>query len=295
MRYLTVILILLSSAVYAQQPVIDDLGYEVKTGQVNKIVALSPHLAEMVFTAGAGDKLIATVDHADYPEAAKSIPSLGPYNAWGYEQVLALKPDLVLIWLTANGPHVAERLKQLGLNVYVSEPRDFKTIARTILDIGQLAGTQAIANQHASTFMQAIRHLEIENREKSELSVFYQVWQKPLYTINGDQMISKVIDLCGGRNIFTGLTSLAPVVSFEALLAENPDVIIGGARPAEKQHWLEHWQNWNSLKAVASNNLYFINPDLLNRQTTRILQGARQLCSVLNKARREQLEPQNNE
>lgn len=270
----------------AQITVTDDLNNTITIDRpVQTIVTLSPHLTELVFSAGAGHLLKATVDHSDYPEQAKLVLSIGPFNKWDIEQILALKPDIVFAWLTANGDAPINRLKQLGITVYVSEPRKIEDIAQTIKAIGQLAGNQQIADQAADNFLDQISSLENSMQSKPRVSVFYQVWPDPLMTINGKQLISRIIELCGGENIYQELDVLAPVVTTESLLERNPQVIIGGARSSDQQAWLDSWRQWPAISAVKNNQLYFIHPDLLNRQTVRMAEGAGRLCGFLEQAR----------
>ncbi|NNJ91880.1 MAG: cobalamin-binding protein [Gammaproteobacteria bacterium] len=266
--------------------VTDDLGQKITiTKPADKIVALSPHLAELVFDAGAGKHLLATVEHADFPRAAKLIPRLGSYNALDFEKLFALQPDIVLVWLSGNGDATVEKLRRLGFNVYVSEPRKLSDISKTIRNIGKLSGTLDIAEHRASKFDADLKVLQQRHQQSSTISIFYQLWDKPLITINEEQLIDEVIQLCGGLNIFAGLPILAPTVSTEELILKNPQVIIGGAKPQERKKWMQHWQQWSMIRAVQNNHHYFINPDLMSRQTTRMLDGAAELCSILDKVR----------
>ena len=266
--------------------VYDDFGNSLSFDQpVKKIIVLSPHLTELVFEAGAQEKLVATVEFADYPPAAGQIPRIGSYNTWDVEKIVAMKPDIVLVWLSARGIEMLERLKQLGLRVYVSEPRKLSDISRTIRDIGIMSGSNDIAEKRAKEFERAIASLKGKYKNRKRVRLFYQVWRPPLVTINGKQLINQVFNLCGGENIFADLPALAPVISIESLLLENPDVILGGARQEDRQRWLHEWRKWPALNAVKNNNLFFVNPDLLSRQTSRMLQGAYQVCDQLEQVR----------
>ncbi len=271
---------------FATISVTDDLGARLTLEQpATRIVTLSPHLTELVFEAGAQHRLVATVDFADYPEAAKQIVRVGSHNTWDVEKIVAMQPDVVLVWLSAKGMDAVKHLRDLGLKVYVSEPRSLADISRTIRDIGSMADTQALARKKAQQFDTAIAALRHKYQHQNKIRLFYQVWEKPLITINDKQLISQVFKLCGGENVFADLHALAPVVSTEALLQANPQLIIGGARENEKQDWLTAWKKWPTLEAVKKDNLYFINPDLLNRQSSRMLQGAQQVCEILEQVR----------
>jgi iron complex transport system substrate-binding protein len=285
-KYSLLLLLFYIIPVNAGITVTDDLGNMITVDKpVKSIVTLSPHLTELVFSAGAGDLLKATVDHSDYPQQAKQIPSIGPFNKWDIEQILTIKPDIIFAWLTANGEQPIKRLKKLGLNVYVSEPRKIEDIAQTIKAIGKLTDKQKTADQATADFLDRINGLREKYHEEKQISVFYQVWPNPLMTINGEQLISRIIELCGGQNIYAELDVLAPVVTTESLIERNPQVIIGGARDKDQQAWLESWNQLPTISAVKNSQLYFINPDLLNRQTVRMAEGASQLCYYLEKAR----------
>ena len=264
----------------------DDLNAKLVFAEpVKSIISLSPHLTELVFESGAQNKLLATVEYADYPEAAKSILRVGSYRAWDLEKIMSLKPDLVLVWLSGSGIESVEKLRQLGLKVYVSEPRHLEAISNTIRDIGVMAGTSVVANQQADEFDQTIHDLTKRFRSSDRVEYFYQVWSEPLISINGRQLISRLFEVCGGENVFAHVPVLAPVISVEELLLANPEVIIGGARETDKERWLAQWKKWSALDAVKKDNLFFIDPDLLSRQTSRMLQGAEQVCLMLEKVR----------
>ena len=280
------LIVLYAQSTFAQITVVDDLNNEIILDKpVKSIITLSPHLTELTFNAGAEPLLKATVEHSDYPEQAKTIPSLGAYNHWDIEQVLLLKPDIVLAWQTANGDEPINKLRQLGIKVYVSEPRKIKDIALTIKNIGLMAGTTDVADKTANTFIQSMQQLGDQYAEQKPVKVFYQVWSNPLVTVNGEQLISALIRMCGGKNVFADIDNLAPTIGQEDLIDANPQVIIGGARDGEHGNWLAEWRQWSSIDAVQHEQLYFIHPDLLNRQTTRMLQGAQQLCTYIDNAR----------
>lgn len=271
--------------------VTDDLGQRLTlTEPADTIVALSPHLAELVFDAGAEAHLVAAVEHADFPQAAQQIPRIGSYNALDYEKLLALQPDIVLAWFSGNGDTTVKKLRQLGFNVYVSEPRQLSDISKTIRNIGRLTGTVAEAEITAGEFDAGLKHLQQSYQHRTKISVFYQLWDNPLITINGEQLISEVIRLCGGVNVFAAQSILAPTVSAEELILKNPEVIIGGAKAEERIKWKQQWQQWPMITAVKNHHHYFINPDLLSRQTTRMLDGASALCAILDKARNKEHE-----
>ena len=251
----------------------------------SRIVALAPHAVENAFSAGAGSKLVGAVEFSDFPQAARAIPRVGSAYAWSLESVIALQPDLVLMWGSGNGNAGLAALERMGLPVYISEPRTLGDVPRTLRDIGTLAGTSAQAEQRAAAFEQSLAQLGERYRQRERVSVFYEVWHEPLQTLGGQHMVSDVIRLCGGSNIFNDASGLAPRVSQEAVLGRDPEVIIGSGMNGERPEWLDAWRAFPSMQAVAKQALFFIHPDLLQRPTLRLLGGARQVCELLESQR----------
>ena len=175
-------------------------------------------------------------------------------------------------------------VKKLGYPVFVNEPRTFDDIQQSMVKLGVLLGTPGVAKIEADNFLSEMKKLISENKNKSQVSVFYQVWDKPLFTINGDHLINRVIDLCGGKNVFLDMSVLSPQVGVESVLQKNPDVIVAGMNKG-REGWLEAWLKWPGLKAVKNQQIYAINADLIVRHTPRILQGARKMCHILDKVR----------
>jgi iron complex transport system substrate-binding protein len=266
--------------------VVDDSGQRVTLAQpARRIVSLAPHVTEILFAAGAGSYLVGAVSYSDYPEAAKKIPGVGSYPNVDLERIVALKPDLVVAWPSGNAPAQLERLRALGLTVYRSEPHRIEDVAVNIERLGTLAGTQTVADATAATFRARQRELAQRYRARSPVTVFYQIWHRPLMTINGTHLINQVIALCGGVNVFAGLPALTPILDVEAVLTADPAVIVASGMDEARPAWLEDWRRWPQLRAVRDRHLYFVPPDLLQRHGPRILDGAEQLCVALDQAR----------
>jgi iron complex transport system substrate-binding protein len=216
-----------SAAQAAPRCVVDDSGQTLcLPAPARRIVSLSPHLTELVFAAGAGASLVGAAEHSDYPEAARHIARIGRSDRLDLERILVLKPDLVLAWTGGNPARQIRQLEELGLLVLHDNPRKLPDVARSLRRLGLLSGTEQIADAGALRYEQTLQGLRQQTAGAARLSVFYQVWDRPLYTVSGSHWISDVIDLCGGSNIFVQLSELAPTVSLEAVLAADPDVIL---------------------------------------------------------------------
>ena len=283
---LAFLLLTLSATAQAEISVTDGTGSVVRLAQpAQRIVSLAPHVTEVLFAAGAGERIVGTVDYSNFPEAAKRIRRVGGYSRIDLEAVAALKPDLVIGWHSGNAPAHVDKLKSLGLTVYVARPHRFEDIAASIEQYGRLAGTQSSAEPAAATFRQRLAELRLRYASRRPVRVFYQVWQKPLTTINGQQIISDAIGVCGGVNVFAELPVLAPKINTEAVLVANPEAIIASGMDEQRPEWLDDWRRWPQLDAVTRGNLFFIPPDLIQRHSPRLLDGAAMLCEQLEAAR----------
>jgi iron complex transport system substrate-binding protein len=283
-----VILLFAGGAVNASEQInaTDDHGNALTlTEHARRIISLAPHITELLFAAGAGDRIVGTVDYSDFPPAAKSIPRIGNYGEINLEALLALKPDLVIAWGSGSPTMQMRQLRELGVPVYVTEPRRLADIAGHIEKLGRLTGTEDKAIRAATAFRKRLQALHKTYASRREIDVFYAIWPTPLTTVNGQHLISKVINLCGGHNVFADLASLAPQINIEALLVRNPDVIIASGAGLAKPQWLNAWRHYPELKAVRAEHLYFIDPDLLQRHTPRILEGAEIMCEQLARVR----------
>lgn len=264
----------------------DDTGAMVSLAQpARRIITLAPHLVETLFAAGAGEKLVGTVQFSNYPEEAKKIARIGSYESVDLETVVALKPDLIIAWLSGNSPANIEKLRGLGFPVYVSQVNRIEDVASEIERFGVLAGTSAVGNAAAGRFRQRFATLQERYSKRPPVRTFYQIWKQPLMTIGGKQIISSVIRLCGGENVFEKLEMLAPTVTVEAVIAANPEAIVASGMDESRPEWLDDWKRWTSISAVARDNLFFVHPDLIQRHTPRLLDGAERLCQQLETAR----------
>ncbi len=264
----------------------DDSGREIRLkAPAKRIITLAPHATELLYAAGAGDRLIGTVDYSDFPPVAKKIPRVGSYDRFDLEAISALKPDLIIAWETGNPAAQVDKLKALGLTVYVTQPNRMEDVAGQLERLGRLAGTEVTADAAAAQFRQRLETLRRNNAGKPKIRVFYQIWITPLMTVGGPQIITSAIQLCGGENVFGHLTQMAPTVSVEAVLAADPEAIVATGMGDARPEWLNDWNKWPRMTAVKRGNLFHIHPDLMQRHTPRILDGAEKLCADLDVAR----------
>ena len=270
----------------AQIELTDDAGQRIVLAQpAQRIVSLAPHVTEILFAAGAGERVVGVVAYSDYPQAARALPQVGGYTQVDLEAIVSLRPDLVIGWRSGNRDAHLARLQAMGIPVYLNEPRSLDGVARSLEQFGRLAGSEDAAHAAATAFR--ARHAALAARYAGQPPVrtFYQIWDRPLMTINDEHLIADVIRLCGGSNVFGSLSQLAPTIGVEAVLAANPEAIVASGMGDARPEWLDQWARWPQLEATRRDNLFFIPPDLIQRHTPRILDGAERLCAQLETAR----------
>lgn len=264
--------------------VVDDAGRTVTlAAPARRIISLAPSTTELIYAAGAGAYVVGTSSYTDYPPEAKTVPQVGDAAMINMERIVSLKPDLIVVWSHVDSAAVLEKLKVFGIPVYYSEPRKIVDIAKSLTDLGTLSGTNEAAALAANALRARRDGLRERYGAKPPIRVFYQVWERPLMTVNGRQMISDAITLCGGVNIFGDLAPTVPTVNREAVVAANPDVIV--TYNGEGEDGLAGWKSLTALNATAWGNLVPLSTPTLGRPSPRFLDGAENLCVELDRAR----------
>ncbi|MDR0769639.1 MAG: ABC transporter substrate-binding protein [Burkholderiales bacterium] len=272
-------------AAHAALTVADSRGNTVTlTAPAQRIITLSPHAAELVFAAGAGAQLIAVSERSDAPPAVKTLPVIGNANALDFERIIALKPSLIVLpsYLPVKQQ---QALRSQSMALYVADALTPEAVADDIEALGALSGHEAAAHAAAQRYRAQLENITAFHRESAPpRSVFYQLWDSPLYTVGGGSLIDQAMSRCGGRNIFSALTAPAPVVLREAVIAAQPQIIIIGASEQDFVRWKNDWQRWPQIPAVRRQAFVRIDPDLLHRPGPRFVEGVAALCEMLHRA-----------
>ena len=265
--------------------VVDDAGKTVTLqSPAKRILSLAPHLTELLFAAGAGDAIVGTVEYSDYPAAAKRIPRVGSHNSLDLERIVAMKPDLIVVWLHGNAQKQLDKLLSLGIPAYYNQPNKLEDVPRSIEILGVLTGTEATAKTAAADFRNRLAALRTRYASRPPVTLFYQVWSKPLTTLSGKHLVADVIALCGGKSLFAELEPLAPTVAQEAVIEADPEAIIS---TSVLRDGLEMWQKWPRMRAVKNGHLFAMDGNLINRHGPRITEGAEKLCDILESVRQQ--------
>jgi iron complex transport system substrate-binding protein len=275
-----------STTARAQHQVTDDTGRTIALpAPAQRVIALAPHLAELVHASGGGHSLVGITRYADHPDAVKTLPLVGDAHALDFERIAQLRPDLVLVWGSGTNERHKARLRSLGLVVFESEMRTAQAIADTLRRLGVLLGRADTAEAAARNFQQQWQALLDRHRGKPPVRVFWQVWNAPLMTVNREHLISEAIRACGGVNVFADLPLLTPTVGWEAAVAANPQLIAGAGRPEDAARDFATWQRFGEVSAVKQRRFATIDGSLIGRMTPRFVDGAAALCEAIERVR----------
>ncbi|WP_421419850.1 cobalamin-binding protein [Pseudoalteromonas lipolytica] len=260
-------------------------AHEIKEPQ--RIVALAPHIVENLFAIGAGDRIVGTVDYADYPAQANEIQRVGGYYGINMERLLSLKPDLVLAWKTGNKAEDLAYIEKLGIPVAYSNPDQVDNVADELRKLGELTHLKTRADRVATEFEVKLAAIRASQQDKPPVSVFYQLWPEPMMTVGGNTWINQLLTICHADNVFANSETDYPRISIENVLVSKPEVIIIPDEKSKKPQPQIDWRQWPELPAVQHNQFISVNADLLHRFTTRMLDGLSEMCGKIDISRKQ--------
>ena len=254
---------------------------EVVTPPARRIISLTPHITELLFAIGAGKQIVGTVEHSDFPQRARHVRRVGNHQSIDFEAALELNPDLILAWKEGTPKLLVEQLQRLGFRVeYISSAR-LSDIAKQIFQLGKLSGKDERADEVARHFQRLLNEMKAPEG-KTPVKVYFQIWDRPIITVNGNHYINDVIRWCGGENIFSDLIVPDPKVGRESVIKRNPEVIFVNGKGAKFSQWLNEWRKWPQIKAVKNNRLHMIKSHTISRPTPRILMGVKKICGSIS-------------
>jgi iron complex transport system substrate-binding protein len=289
----------------AESNIIDDTGQRVALPHTpSRIISLAPGATEMLFAAGAGDRLIATVDFSDAPEAAKRVPRIGDVTAVDMERLVALRPDVVVVWPGGGNPAQIAKIVQLGIPIYRQQVNRLADLPASLRRLGALAPDRSVAERAADALGAELARIAREYGGGMRVSeaaaraqagaeaaavptagaaptVLLEVWNRPIYTVGRTQLMSDALTLCGARNLFGDLEELSPVIDTEAVIARNPDIIVAAAPPGEGPNWLAEWRRFGSIKAVHAGRLVAFEDLRFSRLGPSVVPATEGLCKAL--------------
>lgn len=271
---------LTATPLFAEQVVTDDLGNVIHlAAPPQRIVSLTPHITELLYAVGAGDRLVAAVDYSDYPAAAKSLPRIGNAERIDHERLLQVRPDLIIAWGSGTPARELDSLRHLGVPMYLSEPRRLDAIGAQLRVFGEIAGTSAQAEIAAQEYEHRLTELRARYAANPQRTVFYQLAQQPLLTVNREHLINDVLMLCGGVNLFADVPALTPRVDIEAVLAARPEAVVFALYPGESVAAVQAF--WQRYGLPETTRYIGIPGDYIHRATPRVLEGVERICAGL--------------
>jgi iron complex transport system substrate-binding protein len=284
MRTLIALMLAVASIAPARAAVTatDDAGHRVTLARVpQRIVSLAPGATEMLFAAGAGHRVIATVEFSDEPADARRIPRIGDSNAIDMERVVALRPDVIIVWTGGNNVAQIAQLERLGIPIYRQRVESLDSLAASLRRLGALTATRPAAERAAADLTSRLGALAQRYGRVEKPSVLLEVWNRPIYTVGGTHLMSDALRVCGARNVFGDLRDLGPAVDTEAVIARDPELIIAVAPPGAALDWLEDWKRFRTMRAVRSGRLIAFEDVRLSRLGPSAVDGTEALCKAI--------------
>ena len=274
-----------ASAVHANESVTvtDDFGTRVTVRHPpQRIVSLAPAATAMLIAAGAANQLVATIEYSGQPASERRLTQIGSVDAIDVERLIALRPDVVVVWPDGNNPAQIATIERLGLPVYRQEAVTLDGIADSLRRLGKLTGTSSVADRAARSLQAKLATLRKEYANASHPpTVFLEVWDRPLYTVGGRELMSDALQVCGVRNTFADLPQRAPAIGTEAVIARNPDIIIAAAPPGRGAAWLAQWRRFPSLRAVRTGKLMTFDDQRLSGLGPGVIDATAGLCGKI--------------
>ena len=276
MPLMPVMFLLLSSLIVPLQAQ-EQAATDSKVNYPQRIISLSPHTTELVFAAGGGDRLIGVSAYSDYPAEALKLPIVASSQQLNIEAILALEPDLVVYWEQGNANADINQLKRFGIPLFASKSGGLDDVAKQIEQLGERLGTSAIAQPFSANYRAQLAQLRRTYQQNPKQKLFYQIWSTPMMTVANADWLEEQFSLCGFDNVFSESPVPYPVINAEQVIAKQPEVIIAGSLSESE---LDQWRQWQTIPAVARDNLYRVNPDVSHRFSPRVLQGIKTLCEI---------------
>jgi ABC-type Fe3+-hydroxamate transport system substrate-binding protein len=246
-----------------------------RTGkQLITSISLSPHVTELIYSAGGGNNLIGVSAYSNYPADALNKPIIGDAFHLNLELISELKPDVIFYWHNGTPVQTIEQLRSLGFNLQNIEIIELADIPKAILLIADTLKTEA--EKQTAQFVQQLTLLK--QSPQKLLSALIQISDQPIYTVNGSHWMSEAIEACGLHNVFTDLSQLSAAVTLESVVLEKPEVIIR-LEPLDTNSQLSQWP---SIPAIANQRIAVLEADHFTRPTLRTLTAIKSLCRQVN-------------
>jgi len=283
---LTVNLALLFSLLFCQVALASNIEDEAKSNHTKpSIIALAPHIVEMLYDIGAGNQIIGTTEFSNYPEQAKSIPRIGNYMRLQIERIVELQPDFIIAWKSGSPSDDLTKLRQLGFTIIYSQPNTFEDIAEEVITFSKLTGHKNKGKELAAKFLKKLAQIKNQFSQKNKITSFYELWSRPLSTIAKGSWPQQHLTICSAKNPFEQASTPYPQVNIEQVMQSPIDLIIQPLSHHQKEREVFNWRDWGTIAAVKNNRIIQPDADALHRMTLRSLDELQKLCEAIDKVR----------
>ncbi len=264
----------------------DQMGREVTIEKLpERIISLAPSNTEILFTLGLEDRIVGVTDFCDYPEAAKSKEKIGGFSEPNIEKIISLQPDLILATSMHQKP--VEELEKLNVPSVVLDPKDFEDVFTSIEIIGKATGQDDKAAAIVGDLKARVKDVDdkvIKLTEDERPKVYYEIWPSPITTAGPGTFVNDIIQRAGGENIAKDAKKAYPQYSQEMIVAKNPDIIIFSHHGSSNQSAEDilNRQGWESIEAIKNNKVFYVEENLVQRATPRLVDGLEQLAEMMH-------------
>jgi iron complex transport system substrate-binding protein len=264
---------------------IDEIGRRVKIPHSpRKIISLAPSITEILFALGLNEEIVGVTDFCDYPKAVLSRPRIGGFINPSIEKIVLLKPDLIIGARDGNRMETIQKLNDLGLSVYVVDPKSYDGVVKTIKNIGEIVGRQDESERIVTNMILKKENILKLTRALPKPAVFFQVGYFPIITVGRDTLADDLIRSAGGRNISEDESAGYLLYSIETILSKSPDIIIISSMETKNDSWklFKMWLNWKAIPAVKRNAIYVIDSNWVDRPAPRVVEGLEALAKMIH-------------
>ncbi|MES0362920.1 MAG: cobalamin-binding protein [Desulfobacteria bacterium] len=273
------------SPLEAQRVFVDELDRKVVVPDVpTRIVSLGPNITEILYALNLGDRIVGVTKFSDYPREAKQKPRVGTYVNFNIEKIVSLQPDLIIATYGGNPKTAILRLEELGQAVYVTKAKTVEDVLNMIESIGMITDTREMAGTILNGLKKRIKGVTDRVRHATRPLVFLQINAKPLMTVGPGSFHSQLIEIAGGRNLAEGSTIRYPQYSIEDVLQRGPDYILISTmdRAGLFEEQKADWMRWQNIPAVKNNRICFLDSDLIDRASPRIVDGLEEMAKLIH-------------
>jgi iron complex transport system substrate-binding protein len=262
-------------------------------GPPQRIISAAPSTTEMLYALGLGDRVVGVTTFCHYPPEVRSKPKIGSYMQPNIETMLEMRPDLVVILKEHAG--LAERLHKVGLTVLELQNSNLEGIYASLRELGRRAGVEDIAKKRIAGIQASLVEIRARAKNLPRRSVMFLVGRTPgvirdLVVVGRDSFLNELIDIAGGRNLFSDSAAYYPKIGLEEVYARRPEVIVDmGDMSDTDQVTEEHkrsvgvlWRQYPMIPAVQEGRVYAVANDIFVVPGPRVVEAAGELLRMIH-------------